>query len=159
MSGNICRCGTYQRIRLAIKSAAEAVEMTAISNVSRRDLLRGAALTSGLVLGFHVGFRKLPFAEAAETPTFEPNAFLSIDETGLVTIVASRSEMGTGIKTDLPSVLADELEADWNRVKGQGTFDRLHFTQSRNHPKVIQGRRDGRHGFRCDLYDVRTKYA
>jgi hypothetical protein len=56
-------------------------------------------------------------------PPFQPNAFLSIDGTGLVTIVASRSEMGTGIKTDLSLVLADELEADWNRVKvvqGQG---------------------------------------
>ena len=56
-------------------------------------------------------------------PLFQPNVFLSIDDTGLVTIVASRSEMGTGIKTDLPLVLADELEADWNRVKivqGQG---------------------------------------
>ena len=91
--------------------------MTAISNMSRRDLLKGATITSGLVLGFHVGFRKLPFAEAAETANFAPNAFLSIDETGLVTIVASRSEMGTGIKTDLPLVLADELEADWSRVK------------------------------------------
>jgi isoquinoline 1-oxidoreductase beta subunit len=91
--------------------------MTTITNVSRRDLLKGAAAGSGLVLGFHVGFRKLPFAEAAETPAFAPDAFLSIDETGLVTIVASRSEMGTGIKTDLPLVLADELEADWSRVK------------------------------------------
>ena len=91
--------------------------MTVITNVSRRDLFKGAAAASGLVLGFHVGFRKLPFAEAAEAPSFAPNAFLSIDETGLVTIVASRSEMGTGIKTDLPLVLADELEADWSRVK------------------------------------------
>ena len=91
--------------------------MTVITNVSRRDLLKGAAGASGLVLGFHLGFRKLPFAEAAETPAFAPNAFVSIDETGLVTIVASRSEMGTGIKTDLPLVLADELDADWNRVK------------------------------------------
>jgi isoquinoline 1-oxidoreductase subunit beta len=91
--------------------------MTVVTNLSRRDLLKGAATTAGLVLGFHVGFRKLPFAEAAETPTFAPNAFLSIDETGLVTIVASRSEMGTGIKTDLPLVLADELEADLNQVK------------------------------------------
>src|SRR5438445_2045125 len=40
-----------------------------------------------------------------------------IDETGLVTIVAHRSEMGTGIKTGLPMVLADELEADWTRIK------------------------------------------
>src|SRR6516165_6326512 len=91
--------------------------MTANSNLSRRDLLKGAAATSGLVLGLHVGFRKPPFAEAGETPAFQPNAFLSIDGTGLVTIVASRSEMGTGIKTDLPLVLADELEADWNRVR------------------------------------------
>src|SRR3984893_9285709 len=97
--------------------------MTVITNVSRRDLIKGAAAASGLVLGFHVGFRKLPFAEAAEMVPFQPNAFLSIDDTGLVTIVASRSEMGTGIKTDLPLVLADELEADWSRVKvvqGQG---------------------------------------
>jgi isoquinoline 1-oxidoreductase subunit beta len=97
--------------------------MTVITNLSRRGLLKGTAATSGLVLGFHVGVRKFPFAKAAETPLFQPNAFLSIDETGLVTIVASRSEMGTGIKTDLPLVLADELEADWNRVKvvqGQG---------------------------------------
>ena len=97
--------------------------MTVITNVSRRDLLKGAAVGSGLVLGFHVGFRKLPFAEAAEMSTFAPNSFLSIDETGLVRIVASRSEMGTGIKTDLPLVLADELDADWNQVKivqGQG---------------------------------------
>src|SRR5437868_10760281 len=91
--------------------------MTVITNLSRRDVLKGTAAASGLVLGFHVGFRQLPFAEAAETPTFEPNAFLSIDETGLVSIVASRSEMGTGIKTDLPLVLADELEADWSHVK------------------------------------------
>src|SRR6202140_2882042 len=91
--------------------------MTVIINVSRRDLLKGAAVSSGLVLGFHVGFRKLPFAEAAEAPAFQPNVFLSIDGTGLVTIVESRSEMGTGIKTDLPLVLADELEADWNQVK------------------------------------------
>ena len=71
--------------------------MTVITNLSRRDVLKGAAATSGLVLGFHVGFRKLPFAEATEMPPFQPNAFLSIDDTGVVTIVASRSEMGTGI--------------------------------------------------------------
>jgi len=91
--------------------------MTVITNLSRRDVLKGTAAASGLVLGFHVGFRKLPFAEAAEATPFQPNVFLAIDDTGLVTIVASRSEMGTGIKTDLPLVLADELEADWSRVK------------------------------------------
>src|SRR5438477_2541735 len=119
------RCDVRQHLPLRDLSAHPAGNqiggggcvMTVITNVSRRDLLKGAAGASGLVLGFHVGFRKLPFADAAETPTFAPNAFVSIDETGLVTIVASRSEMGTGIKTDLPLVLADELDADWNRVK------------------------------------------
>jgi isoquinoline 1-oxidoreductase beta subunit len=87
-----------------------------IDNLSRRDILRGMGLGSGLVLGFHVGFRSLPVWAAPETQ-FAPNVYVSIDESGTVTIVAHRSEMGTGIKTGLPMVLADELEADWNRVK------------------------------------------
>ena len=95
--------------------------MTGITNLSRRQLLKGVALGSGLVLGLHVGARKFPFGEAAAAAVgagrFAPNVFLSIDDTGLVTIVASRAEMGTGIKTDLPLVLADELDADWSRVK------------------------------------------
>ena len=90
--------------------------MTTIENLSRRDILRGMGLGSGLVLGFHVGLRSFPAWAAAET-RFAPNVYVGIDETGLVTIVAHRSEMGTGIKTGLPMVLADELEADWNRVK------------------------------------------
>jgi len=56
--------------------------------------------------GFHVGSRNFPFAEAATPATFEPNVYLAINETGLVTIVAHRSEMGTGIRTGLPMVLA-----------------------------------------------------
>ncbi len=87
-----------------------------IENLSRRDILRGMGLGSGLVLGFHVGFRSLPAWAAPETQ-FAPNVYVSIEESGMVTIVAHRSEMGTGIKTGLPMVLADELEADWNRVK------------------------------------------
>jgi isoquinoline 1-oxidoreductase beta subunit len=87
-----------------------------IENLSRRDLLRCMGLGSGLVLGFHVGFRSFP-ASAAPEARFAPNVYVSIEESGTVTIVAHRSEMGTGIKTGLPMVLADELEADWNRVR------------------------------------------
>jgi isoquinoline 1-oxidoreductase beta subunit len=91
--------------------------MTTIVNMSRRDVVQGVAGMTGLVLGFHVaGWRGIPFAEAATTTSFAPNVYLAIDETGLVTIVAHRSEMGTGIRTGLPMVLADELEADWTRV-------------------------------------------
>jgi isoquinoline 1-oxidoreductase beta subunit len=91
--------------------------MSMIANLSRRDVIKGAAAASGLVLGFHVGFRSLAYAEPARAWPFQPNVYLSIDETGLVTIVAHRAEMGTGIKTDLPLIVADELEADWSRVK------------------------------------------
>ncbi len=48
---------------------------------------------------------------------YDPKIFVSIDADGTVTIVAHRSEMGTGSRTSLPMVLADEMGADWNRVK------------------------------------------
>jgi isoquinoline 1-oxidoreductase beta subunit len=91
--------------------------MTTIVNLSRRDIIKTGAAASAFILGFHAGFRKFPVASAAEPTSFEPNVYVKIDETGLVTIVAHRSEMGTGIRTGLPMVLADELEADWTRVK------------------------------------------
>jgi isoquinoline 1-oxidoreductase beta subunit len=90
--------------------------MTKTINLSRRDVLNVGAGASALLLGFHTGFRGFPVAQAAEGASFEPNVYVRIDKTGLVTIVAHRSEMGTGIRTGLPAVLADELEADWSRV-------------------------------------------
>jgi isoquinoline 1-oxidoreductase subunit beta len=91
--------------------------MIRIENLSRRDVLKGLGGASGLVLGFHVPFRSFPAALAAEEADFTPNVYVSIDKSGLVTVFEHRSEMGTGIKTGLPMVLADELRADWNRIK------------------------------------------
>jgi isoquinoline 1-oxidoreductase beta subunit len=91
--------------------------MTTIMNLSRREVVGGIA-AAGLVLGVCIGSRKgSADAGAPERAAFQPNVYVFIDETGLVTIVAHRSEMGTGIKTGLPMVLADELEADWSRVE------------------------------------------
>lgn len=53
--------------------------------------------------------------ELAAMP-FEPSVFLGIEVSGAVRIVAHRSEVGSGSRTALPRVLADELEADWSRV-------------------------------------------
>ena len=92
--------------------------MTGIENLSRRGVLKGLGGAAGLVLGFHVPFRKFPVALAASADSdFAPNVYLSIDGSGLVRIFEHRSEMGTGIKTGLPQVLADELRADWSRIE------------------------------------------
>jgi isoquinoline 1-oxidoreductase beta subunit len=93
--------------------------MIRIENVSRRAILKGFGGASGLVLGFRVPFRQFPVAlgDAATTEDFTPSVYLSIDKSGLVTVFEHRSEMGTGIKTGLPMVLADEMRADWNRIK------------------------------------------
>jgi isoquinoline 1-oxidoreductase beta subunit len=92
-----------------------------LENVSRRSILiGGAAVAGGLVIGLRFlprGFASSPSAAPVDVPRFNPTAFVSIDETGLVTIVAHRSEMGQGIRTALPMAVADELEADWSRVR------------------------------------------
>jgi isoquinoline 1-oxidoreductase beta subunit len=85
-----------------------------IENLSRRGVLQGLAL-SGFALGATVaGWSPVRQAEAAAS--LSPNLFVSIAPTGAVTIVVSRSEMGTGIRTSLAMVLADELDADWHQV-------------------------------------------
>jgi isoquinoline 1-oxidoreductase subunit beta len=92
-----------------------------LENLSRRSfLIGGAAAAGGLVVGLRLLPRGVasspPAAPAIDMPRFNPTAFVSIDETGLVTIVAHRSEMGQGVRTALPMAVADELEADWSRV-------------------------------------------
>src|SRR5437762_10069985 len=90
--------------------------MSAPSNVSRRDFLETtAAAGAGLVIGFHLpaGGR---FAAAAAAP-FAPNAWLRISPDNSVLIVVDRSEMGQGVTTALPMLLAEELDADWTKVK------------------------------------------
>jgi isoquinoline 1-oxidoreductase beta subunit len=47
----------------------------------------------------------------------DPHVFVAIDPSGLVTIIAARAEMGTGVRTSLPLVVAEEMNADWSRVQ------------------------------------------
>jgi isoquinoline 1-oxidoreductase subunit beta len=98
-----------------------------LENVSRRRFLVGA---SGLVIAAQL----LPMRALAEMHenyktgagampggvVTDPHVFVKIDPSGDVTIIAARAEMGTGAaRTTLPLILADELEADWSRVKIQ----------------------------------------
>ena len=94
--------------------------MNRIENVSRRGFLKGLAGAGGFVLGMHIIPEPLR-AAAAEAGShadslFKPNVWLAIQESGDLTIVAHRSEMGTGSRTSLPMIIADEMEADWERV-------------------------------------------
>jgi isoquinoline 1-oxidoreductase beta subunit len=85
--------------------------MNRVQHVNRRDFL-GTIFSAG---AFVLGVQVLPL-EGKES-AWKPSVYLGIDADGSITIVAHRSEMGTGIRTALPSVLADELDADWKRVK------------------------------------------
>lgn len=91
--------------------------MTRIDNLSRRTVLKGVA-ASGLVLGISFeAIHRFPLAAATAPTALAPNVYVHVDSSGLVTITAHRSEMGTGIRTSLPMVVADELHADWNHVR------------------------------------------
>src|SRR5260370_36390780 len=87
--------------------------MRSVRAHSRRAFLgTSAATTAGLVIGFYLPAQALAEAEAA----FSPNAYLTIASDDKITIVVARSEMGQGVRTSLPMILAEELEADWKQI-------------------------------------------
>jgi isoquinoline 1-oxidoreductase beta subunit len=92
-----------------------------IQNVSRRGFLKGVFSGGALILGAEFAPVVMWAAPEEDTPAdraaFHPNVFVGIETDGTVSIIAHRSEMGNGSRTALPRVLADELDADWNRVK------------------------------------------
>jgi len=93
------------------------------TKTTRRTFLKGTALASGgLLLGFRLptGGR---YAEAAEVAPgeaeFEPNAWVRISSDDQVTVIVGRSEMGQGVMTAIPMLVAEELEADWERIAAE----------------------------------------
>jgi isoquinoline 1-oxidoreductase beta subunit len=98
-----------------------------IENVSRRDFLKGVAGAGAFALGVTVLPKRL-FAEnrmeGALGPSesmgkaaLQPNVYLAIDTDGTAYVISHRSEMGNGVRAALPRIVADELDADWARVK------------------------------------------
>ncbi len=120
-----------------------------ILNISRRGFLQGVASTGALILSV----RLVPdFLWAAETASgthadhavLHPSAFVGIDTDGTVYLVAHRSEMGTSSRTSVPLILADELDADWKRVK---------LEQAIGDPRYGDQDTDGSHSVRS-FYEV-----
>jgi isoquinoline 1-oxidoreductase subunit beta len=121
----------------------ENVSLRVNRGVSRRGFLHGA-LAGGV---FVLSARFLPeplWAAEGETPAapFEPSLWMAIAPDGTVTIVAHRSEMGCGSRTALPLVVADELDADWSRVK---------IEQATGDPKYGDQDTDGSHSVRSSF--------
>ena len=95
-----------------------------VEKVSRRSILKGLGVTGGFVLAAPVMSRQALAYEtgAGKMPhgvVVDPRVFVSVAPDGIVTIVGHRSEMGTGVRTSLPLIVAEEMEADWSRVKVQ----------------------------------------
>jgi isoquinoline 1-oxidoreductase beta subunit len=101
------------------------------SGVSRRQFLRVTALAGGgMLLATYID----PFGgpgdlAAADAADFEPNAYIRITADGAVTIIAKNPEIGQGVKTMLPMLIADELDVDWRSVTvEQAPLDTVKYT-------------------------------
>ncbi len=109
-----------------------------LENSGRRDFLRKSAVGGGgLVLGFYLNVadsatkRVAKPSTVSETGEFKPNAFIHIAPNGTVTLISKQPEIGQGIKTSLPMVIAEELEVNWKDVViVQGDLDPIYGSQS-----------------------------
>jgi isoquinoline 1-oxidoreductase beta subunit len=125
--------------------------MSVIENVSRRNFLV-CVLSAG---AFELAARIVPGRAWAQTPVpvartradaalLNPSVYLGIEADGTVFIVTHRSEMGTGIRTTLPMIAADELDADWSRVRiEQGVGDERYGDQNTDGSRSIRDFYDG----------------
>ena len=91
----------------------------ALENPARRQFLQVAAIAGG---GFAIGFSNLARAAAAGAGSadFVPNAFVRIGGDSSVTVLIKHLEMGQGVSTGLPTLVAEELDADWAQIRFEG---------------------------------------
>lgn len=92
--------------------------MEPVSNLSRRSFLKVGATVGGLVLGFPFpGLAGPEKEERASAAAFAPNLWLRVGSDDIVTVTVCQSELGQGIMTALPMLVAEELDADWSKVR------------------------------------------
>src|SRR5512135_1982401 len=90
-----------------------------VQNESRRKFLKdGAIAMTGLVIGFYFPVKggRAYAAETQAKAAYPPNAFIRIAPDNSITIIVNKSEMGQGVYTSMPMLIAEELEADWKRI-------------------------------------------
>ena len=114
--------------------------MRTIKNISRRGFVKSIGLASGgLILACNTSL----FSEKEKAPEnlidFRPNLFVQLNSDGSLILIASRSEMGNGVRTSLPSVIADEMEANWELVSvKQATGDKKYGDQNTDGSRSIR---------------------
>jgi len=110
-------------LQALMESAQGATDNAAKPALQRRTFLK-VATASGFALGAFplMGEAQTAVSGAAASslkPTQQPSAFVRIDPDGTVTVTINRLDFGQGVQTGLPMILAEELDADWSRVKSQ----------------------------------------
>jgi isoquinoline 1-oxidoreductase subunit beta len=93
-----------------------------LQGILGETLSRRSFLVSSGAFGVAVAFGALPDTASAAGP-FAPNAWVAIGEDGIVAIVPPAVEMGQGVQTALPLILAEDLDADWGKVRVAATPD------------------------------------
>ena len=130
-----------------LRGFEESIRAIKVENFSRRGVLKGLGIAGGFVLAapvmsrhafaaYETGASKMPHGTVVD-----PRVFVAIAPDGIVTIVAHRSEMGTGVRTSLPLIVAEEMEADWSRVRVQ----QAHGDEVRFGNQDTDGSRSTRH--------------
>ena len=117
--------------------------MNKIENVSRRGFLKKLGISStALVLGVQLpSMLTMPKALAGVTGAdkFSPNVYVQIGSDNIVSIVVHRSEMGQGIRTSIPMIVADELGADWQKITVvQGLGDKKYGSQNTDGSRSVR---------------------
>lgn len=115
--------------------------MSKIQQIHRRDFIKllGVAST-GILLGCNVSSDKKDFIPQI-SGVFNPNVFIHLEKNGNITLIASRSEMGQGIRTSLASAIADELEVDWKYISiKQATGDEKYGNQNTDGSRSVRTR-------------------
>ena len=96
--------------------------MSELRKISRREFLQRTGQAGGLVFALTFAAacgqdKPVPGPVAKATASVSPNVYVNIRNDGIVEIYCHRAEMGQGIRTSLPQVIADELEADWDKIE------------------------------------------
>lgn len=125
--------------------------MSTIQKIDRRDFVKLFGLASGgIILGCSVASDSKDFIPSEHITGFNPNLFIHLQKNGNIILIASRSEMGQGIRTSLASAIAEELEADWQYISVE---------QAIGHEKYGNQNTDGSRSVRTRLEPMRKMGA